>query len=1066
MSTWMNDAVPNHNGNGFPHMNDSNAAGSMMDPSAFMANPGQFNPAQFNQQMGGAMANGPGSMRNASPSFQNPVYQTNPVIPSKRPRPREDSLAGSPSQNPGMLPTSRSETPQQQPFAGGFQPGAVQQNPGQFSHLQPNGSANASPSPIMSNQMRPGSVPQRVATASPHPFSPSGQQFNPQTSPIPSEHGTPQPNPYMQNMAQGFNPNFAPSPSNARPSPNPNAMSGNQIMAQQMGQMPQHMGQMQGNMFPPQMQQGQQQQGTPQQQGQQQQGQQTPQRPGMADAQKMAAYQMRLQQQLQGNTQIQAQMQAQNMGRGMMPNKPVPGMPNGQMQQGGMRPQQRMMANVNPEQFMKNLTTLMNSKGLQLDPNPMVMDRPVNLMVLFQAVQNKGGYKQATTTPNGWPHVAQMLGLPPQNPIVPQTLKTIYERNLYKFEEVWIAQQQKQRMMQQQQQQQQSQQQSQQQPQQPQTPGTLMGQATPQKQMQPGQQMTPGAMGQSGPPAQMQQTPMKQMQPGQPPVNGFSTTQPQMQPQPPVMPGQNRTLSQTIDASAVPEFQGAPSPATRRAGSISQNEGRQASAAPAVVEKMPRLAPQTDEYSPCARELSTFGGVDLNAFSKLGAELERWKPDVPPLQELGNIDIGALTKSLQSGIHGETRLALDVLAAASCSMNQLHFIQLRYCDELIEALIECAEDQVEMLAEHTAEVSDEIQISPYEDVLRACRLERFNVRDLPVFGTQEYELDRAVDRLICVTTILRNLSFPGEQNDNHSVLADEIVIKFVCAVIRYLGTRTMLLRSHNNTLDFMKDVVILLSNIAGSVEIPGREQALCLLQFLLAFAPAPNPSVTDGTLFFTQYEPSLHAYLPHAVDALAKLLARDEPNRGHYKAVFALDSNSSPPYELLTRAFGLAIAPIPDKAKTQTRQPNLPSLVEVRKPFLMQGLLSAEILASLAPGHDSGVAQSWLSSGNDFAQNLFRLIRELSQLYEQPQVQGPRTAPRKDPELVYIVVVAVALLRRLAEKARDPNDPTSSIPAKAMPAPHALLEALSMQSAEWSKDEVLQKLSTFFALGR
>ncbi|KAF5606755.1 SWI1-like protein [Fusarium subglutinans] len=1064
MSTWMNDAVPNHNGNGFPHMNDSNAAGNMMDPSAFMANPAQFNPAQFNQQMGGAMANGPGSMRNASPSFQNPVYQTNSVIPSKRPRPREDSLAGSPSQNPGMLPTSRSETPQQQPFAGGFQPGAVQQNPGQFSHLQPNGSANASPSPIMSNQMRPGSVPQRVATASPHPFSPSGQQFNPQTSPIPSEHGTPQPNPYMQNMAQGFNPNFAPSPSNTRPSPNPNAMSGNQMMAQQMGQMPQHMGQMQGNMFPPQMQQGQQQQGTPQQQGQQQQGQQTPQRPGMMDAQKMAAYQMRLQQQLQGNTQIQAQMQAQNMGRGVMPNKPVPGMPNGQMQQGGMRPQQRMMANVNPEQFMKNLTTLMNSKGLQLDPNPMVMDRPVNLMMLFQAVQTKGGYKQATTTPNGWPHVAQMLSLPPQNPIVLQTLRTIYERNLYKFEEVWIAQQQKQRMMQQQQQQ--SQQQSQQQPQQPQTPGTLMGQATPQKQMQHGQQMTPGAMGQSGPPAQMQQTPMKQMQPGQPPVNGFSTPQPQMQPQPPVMPGQNRTLSQTIDVSAVPEFPGAPSPATRRAGSMSQNEGRQASAAPVVVEKMPRLAPQTDEYSPCARELSTFGGVDLNAFSKLGAELERWKPDVPPLQELGNIDIGALTKSLQSGIHGETRLALDVLAAASCSMNQLHFIQLRYCDELIEALIECAEDQVEMLAEHTAEVSDEIQISPYEDVLRACRLERFNIRDLPVFGTQEYELDRAVDRLICVTTILRNLSFPGEQNDNHSVLADEIVIKFVCAVIRYLGTRTMLLRSHNNTLDFMKDVVILLSNIAGSVEIPGREQALCLLQFLLAFAPAPNPTVSDGTLFFTQYEPSLHAYLPHAVDALAKLLARDEPNRGHYKAVFALDSNSSPPYELLTRAFGLAIAPIPDKAKTQTRQPNLPSLVEVRKPFLMQGLLSAEILASLAPGHDSGVAQSWLSSGNDFAQNLFRLIRELSQLYEQPQVQGPRTAPRKDPELVYIVVVAVALLRRLAEKARDPNDPTSSIPVKAMPAPHALLEALSMQSAEWSKDEVLQKLSTFFALGR
>src|SRR5690606_12207919 len=90
----------------------------------FMANPGQFNPAQFqnqqHQQMAAAMANGP--MRNASPtSYQNPVYQTNPVIPSKRPRPHEDGIAASPRQNPNMPPPSRSETPQSGAFPG-FQP--------------------------------------------------------------------------------------------------------------------------------------------------------------------------------------------------------------------------------------------------------------------------------------------------------------------------------------------------------------------------------------------------------------------------------------------------------------------------------------------------------------------------------------------------------------------------------------------------------------------------------------------------------------------------------------------------------------------------------------------------------------------------------------------------------------------------------------------------------------------------------------------------------------------------------------------------------------------------------
>ncbi|POR36962.1 SWI/SNF chromatin-remodeling complex subunit sol1 [Tolypocladium paradoxum] len=1065
MSAWMNDAVPNHNGNGFPHMNDPNVAGGMMDPSAFMGNTSQFNPnnqfsnQQQQQQMAG-MQNGP--MRHASPAaaYQNqnpnqqqapnPVYQTNSVIPSKRPRPREDSITGSPRQNPGMQPPSRSETPQQQNFPG-FQP---QQNPGQFPHLQPNGSANASPSPIMGNQMRPGNVPQRVATASPHPFSPGAQQFGgaAQTSPIPSEHGTPQPNAYMQNMTPGYNPAFAPSPSNPRPSPNPNAMAGGQMMPQQMGQMPPHMGQMPPNMYQQMQQQMQQQHHQQQQQHAQQQGQtqhqgqpqQQHQRPqSMTDQQKMAAYQMRLQQQLQGNMQMQAQMQAQNMGRGMMPKQQMPGMPNGQIPQSGMRPQPRPMANINPEHFMKNLAALMNAKGLPLDHNPVVGDRPVNLVVLFQVVQSRGGYKPVTAA-NGWAHIAQGLGLPVHIPTVAPMLKQVYERNLQKFEDVWMAQQ-KQRMMQQN--------------------AHMANQGTPQKQLQPGQQMNQGQMQPGQPPHVQQQTPVK---PGQPPVNGFSTPQPQ-QPQPNVVPGHNRnSLSRGMDPSAANDFS-MPSPAHHRAGSMSmsQGDGRQTAplAATAAEQTMPQMPPKSDEYEPCARQLLTYGGVDLDAANHLGAELDKCEPSIPTVNDLGNIDIHALTRSLQSGIHGEVRLALDTLAAVSASPGQMHFLQLRYCDDLVDALVDCAEEQLDLLAEHTVEVCDEILLNPYEDVVRACRLELLAIKDIPAFGTTEYQLDRAVDRLICITTILRNISFPGEQNDNHHFLADESVIKMLCVVIRYLGTRTMLLRTHSNTLDFMKDTVVLLSNIAGLVELPGREQALCLLQFLLAFSPTPGPTVSNDTLFFPPYEPSLHSYTPHAVDALAKLLARDEPNRGFYKTLFAVDAGGPGAYELLTRTFALAISPIPDKSKEQSRPATLPSLIEARKPFLMQGLLAAEILSSLAPGSDSGLARTWLAWGNLLAQNLFRLVQELSVMYERPQMinrGGSRAAPRKDPELVYIVVVAVAVLRRLVEKARDPNSPTSAVPGDLLPRTQILMDALTMQSPEWTKEGMLPQLTVIF----
>lgn len=334
----MNDAaVQNHNGAGFNHL-DPNAGSAMLDPSAFMNNPSSFDPTQFqNQQLQQRMQNG--GMRNGSPAFNNPVYQTNPVIPSKRPRPREDSLGTSPRQAPGMLPNSRSQTPQQAPYAGfqqnnGTPQHAPQQTP--YAHLQ-NGSANASPSPIMANQLRPGGVPQRVSTASPHPFSPAVQQF-PQASPSQSEQGsrtdTPghNSNPYAQNpgFAQGFNQNFTPPPGRTSAPP-------------------------QSGMSTPQMQQPHVQQPQMYQQGQQppQPGQPRPQ--SALDQQKMLYQQMQLQQQMQNRNMMASRQGNLPPGANPMVKGPMQ-MPNGQF--AGMRPQQppaQSRGGPNPESFMKSL---------------------------------------------------------------------------------------------------------------------------------------------------------------------------------------------------------------------------------------------------------------------------------------------------------------------------------------------------------------------------------------------------------------------------------------------------------------------------------------------------------------------------------------------------------------------------------------------------------------------------------------------------------------------------------------------------------------------------------------
>ncbi|KAI8949433.1 hypothetical protein F4801DRAFT_401631 [Xylaria longipes] len=1075
MSSWMNEAaaIPNHAGNGFPHMGDPNnmAGAGMMDPSAFMANAGQFNPSAAGQQypnpqqMAVAMQNG--QMRNASPAFANPVYQTNSVIPSKRPRPREDSIGASPRQNPGMLPTSRAGTPQQSQFPG-FQPNAMPQNAGQpqhYPHLQPNGSATASPSPVMAgNQLRPGSVPQRVNTASPHPFSPASQQFGQQASPVPSEHSnTPQPGMYMnpQSFPQGYNPGFAPSPSPARPPSAQNHMTP-QMAPHQMGQMAQQMPQMHPNqMFANQQMQHMQQM----QQIQQMQAAQAMQGRGGMDPKMM--YHMRLQQQYgQGNMPpTGADMQAQNMAqsRGMMPKQGMP-MQNGQIPHGGMRPQQapQLSRGINPEIFMKNLTVFMTARQLPFDMNPIVEGRQLHLFQLFQVVQKFNGYRNITAH-NMWPQVAASIGLPPQQlPSAPSQLKVIYERNLIKFEEAYLNQQRSHQMKQQ-------------------AAGAggmpaAQSQGTPQRmtQLSPSQNMQPT---QPQMLVQTAQSPVKSMIPGmqQGTVNGFSAPQHHQIPQQPPNSNQGslrNSIPRSIDTPVNTEFPiHSPGPATKADSVPPHHSSQQADIVKVngagALHSTGSLSTNNDVYTPFSRALEasqgSWGGFEVDTIDQLSTDLGRSKPDMPGVMELGNIDLHALTKSIQSGIHGEVRLALDVLATVSRfgdSIPQL-IVDLRHCDDLVDSLLDCAEEQIDLLAENAEPVSDEIDLTSYEDVLRAARTEQFSLRKVPVFGDRDYELERAADRLIAITTILRNFSFPEQ---NQPVLADEVVIKFFCSLIRSLGTHEGLLRNSQNTLDIMKDIIVFLSNIAASVELPGRDQAFCLLQFILSFAPSPPPYTTADKLVFSPFEPSVHKYLPHALDALAKLLARDEPNRTHYKALVATDALSSNPYELLTRTFALVISPMPYHLDDM-RPGVLPQLVDVRKPLLMQGLLAADIIAQLAPGYETGVTRAWLSSGDGFAPKLLTLVKIICQYIEHPVSRPGANANgrhRDDPDLLYIVMCAVSALRRLCEKAKDPGD-AASIPPNALPTRASLFESLNvLKNPKWAL--LLNQLSAYVGL--
>ena len=930
-----------------------------------------------------------GNVRNGSPGYNNPMYPTQPMIPSKRPRPREDSIGASPQQHPGTLPASRSQTPQAPypGFQGGVNGGPQFSGPAPYQQFQHAGS-HASPSPVVQNQaFNPQASHQRVQTMSPSPFSPATQSFPHQVSPPQSEHGS------RVNTPQNAGPQYAQGmPFNGTPSQPFTPPVGPQVNGSGLSQYNQH----------------------------------------------LQAQHTQQQQQLRMNEIRMRQMQQQRQQASAL--NPMTQPPNqmSAQQSAAFRAQQAQEAQQrpnNPVQLLRNLQHWAAQQGQQFNPQPLIAGRPVSSIQFFIMVVKMGGSKRVTAL-GQWQSVANFLQFQGQQQMVAaQELQNYWQTSLAGYEHLFSLQQQQRRTMGD--------------PLRAGNQGQVGDLSSRQDAFSPTKQMH------TQPPQQMMQPPPhiqppfpspskpmnpQQNDPRQPLQNGYITPQ-QGQ-------GQGRSSSMyNMSQTAMP----AP-PRT-----IIAIDGVQR----APASKGPRPPPATGKTNPWPRKFHptetvfvpqvdvvaedekdpTYGGIQLGPTAPFlemtVGDLLKYKLSVPKIEELGLIDVRALTLSLRSGIHAEVRLALDTLATLSKDYSGL---LLENCEDLLETLIDCADDQVQLLADNCAEVSDEMLVNSYEETIRGCRAENATLQEVPEFGTLEHDLDRAADRLICITTIIRNLSI---SDANQVAIADPVVITFMATVIRYIGTRSMLLRTHRNVLDFSKDILTILANVSQFVDLPGKEEALCILHFLLAFAPSPAPSTTDGEgVTFSSYIAGMHRYYPHAVDSLAKLLARGDPNRTFYRLIFASDIAASNPSDLLTRSFGLTIAALPE-----TGSLNPGSIIKARLPFLLQGLLAAEILASLMPSTEHDLARSWLASQDGFALSLIKIVTELGQ---QPaaapsQRLHPGRTPDPDPfGYATITERGFAILRRLTEKAKDAVGVSKEIPHGVFPNKQSVVAAMKI----------------------
>ncbi|KAF2219985.1 hypothetical protein BDZ85DRAFT_37528 [Elsinoe ampelina] len=986
--SWPQQQQQQQNGV-FPGMLDASNQQNMFDPSMTQMYNGQgINPSQFNNpHMRQGMPNGGIPPQNA---FGNQTFNVGQVIPSKR---SSDGMAMSPgpAQN-NTLNTSRSQTPLQPgtPFQG--QPG--QQFPNPYQHLQQSGSANASPSPTIQNQQfRQPQPPQRMTSQSPANFNQMPHSTPGQMSPAPNQQHNMSMSPQAQQ--QNFSPNLAGGAGFGQPFPNQAMMA--QGMQGGMNNMnPASMNQtaiMQAQLRQRQYQ---------QRMLQQQQSLQA--NAAMAGGQRQMAGSM--------GTPMGGQMpgqMGQQFNAGMQPGQ---GMANGQQlgqqqQHGQSGPSQQDKA----RQWLMTLQQQLHAQGKPFNANPQIGNKAINLYIIWACILNMGGSAKINAQ-NLWGEVATKAGA--EDPGAGAALKQAFDMYLSGYERQWLATKQAQR-----QQVAQAQMNARQMAGMggPQQSPTRPQQGTPQDaqqnnfmQQQAGQQM--------GIPNQMQSQQNQMQRPSSLQLQNGMSMPGMASPMTPQMDLHQQKRQASVKQDSVPPqsaTEASPAPSAKAASKSIKREN-------SVADTVPK---QNDtEYITLKSHQAdgVYGGYELPGLEVSATNIAMLAQESIRAQTMFIADIRALTLSLQSGIASEVRYAIDTLA--DLSSKPVYWKDPRVpqpvpgvmildrCEDLLDAILDTLEDHIEILSEDVSEVTDGIDLISYEDLLRLTRLEQENLIEYPEPGTNAYTLRHAADRLVALMQILSNLSM---DQFNHVQLSSREVISLLANTIRLMGTRHLFLRTYDNTMDFYKIAVTFLSNIAGArLELPTRDDALHVLHFLLTFAPQPPPSIHDAVttgkpIHFTSYSPSLHRYSPAAVDTLAKLLARQEPNRNFFHSIFHASSPDHSSEDLFTRAFALSISFLPDRSKGPLLIDQELNLLRLRKAYLGQGMLAADILASLLPvpgssqdqgqtnGHDGAgvnLAKLWLESSSNWPAALLRVALLLA---TNPRVNENLLPPQERP---------------------------------------------------------------------
>jgi SWI/SNF chromatin-remodeling complex subunit SWI1 len=186
------------------------------------------------------------------------------------------------------------------------------------------------------------------------------------------------------------------------------------------------------------------------------------------------------------------------------------------------------------------------------------------------------------------------------------------------------------------------------------------------------------------------------------------------------------------------------------------------------------------------------------------------------------------------------------------------------------------------------DASFKFNIPTYLDMLHECRAQADDI-DFNIYG-KSYLNKRIVlvEELGTISLIFRNLSFVS--NNNLELARNEKFQDYIFSMLYSTILNPEIFSFRRKRLSFMKDSLIILTNIAHAMDVRTEMEMWLLLSLVAAFSPQMAGSDNKSKIMTSKVTPDIDRYHAHSVDVLTKLLCSSSLNKRMIEKLLTGDS--------------------------------------------------------------------------------------------------------------------------------------------------------------------------------